>query len=57
MTKHEQCTAEIKLWVPPSLRDKVELAAACEGRSSSNMTRRILERWASERDGRSEAAA
>ena len=46
--KPEQCTAEIKLWVPPTLRDKVELAAAAEGRSLSNMTRRILERWVAE---------
>jgi hypothetical protein len=54
--KHEQCTAEIKLWVPPTLRDKVELAAAVEGRSLSGMARRILERWVSERDGRGAAA-
>jgi len=48
--EHEHCTAEIKLKLPPTLREKVELAAATEGRSLSNMARRILERWASERD-------
>jgi plasmid stability protein len=53
--EHEACTAEIKLKLPPTLRDKIEHRAAAEGRSLSNMTRRILERaLVSERD---EAAA
>jgi len=56
MTKHhEQCTAEIKLWLPPTLRDKVEHAAATEGRSLSNMARRLLEHALAER--RDERAA
>lgn len=54
--KHEQCTAEIKLWVPPSLRNRIERDAANEGRSLSNMARRILERWVSERDQQGAAA-
>jgi hypothetical protein len=52
MTKPEQCTAEIKTWVPPSLRDRIERDAANEGRSLSNMARRILENWAAEHSGR-----
>jgi hypothetical protein len=54
--KHEQCTAEIKLWVPPTLRDKIELRAAAEGRSLSNMARRILEHWVAEQSGGAHAA-
>jgi hypothetical protein len=54
--KPEQCTAEIKLWVSPTLRDKVELAAAAEGRSLSNMARRILERWVAEQSSGARAA-
>jgi hypothetical protein len=48
--KHEQCTAEIKLWVPPTLRDRIERDAANEGRSLSNMARRLLERVYAERE-------
>jgi hypothetical protein len=46
--KHEQCSEQIVLRVPPALRNEVERAASNEGRSLANMTRRILERWAAE---------
>jgi predicted HicB family RNase H-like nuclease len=46
--KPEQCNEQIVLRLPPTLRERVEAAAAAEGRSLSNMTRRILERWAAE---------
>lgn len=50
--KHEKtaCSEQIVLRLPRMLRDQIELAAACEGRSLANMTRRILEHWVSERD-------
>jgi hypothetical protein len=48
--KHEPCDAQIKVWIPQSLFEKVEIAAACEGRSLANMTRRILQHWAAECD-------
>jgi hypothetical protein len=44
--KPEPCDAQLKAWIPQSLFDKVEIAAARDGRSLANMTRRILERWA-----------
>jgi hypothetical protein len=56
--RHEKppCTEQIVLRMPPSLRNQIETAAAAEGRTLANMTRRILERWAAER-GQTEAAA
>ncbi len=51
MTKADQkpvCNEQIVLRVPSSLRDQIETAASAEGRTLSNMTRRILERWAME---------
>jgi predicted HicB family RNase H-like nuclease len=56
--KHEKsaCSEQIVLRLPRTLRDQIEVAAACEGRSLANMTRRILEHWVSERD-QSQAAA
>lgn len=50
--KHEKtaCSEQIVLRLPRPLRQTVELAAAAEGRSLANMTRRILEHWAAERD-------
>jgi hypothetical protein len=48
--KHESCSEQIVLRLPPALRDKIEHSAASEGRSLANMTRRILEHWAAERD-------
>jgi predicted HicB family RNase H-like nuclease len=50
------CSDQIVLRLPPALRDKIEHAAAAEGRSLANLTRRVLEQWAAEHDGRSEAA-
>jgi predicted HicB family RNase H-like nuclease len=41
-------TAQLVLRVPPPLRDRLKSAAEAEGRSLTNLTRRILERWASE---------
>jgi hypothetical protein len=49
--KHESCSEQIVLRMPPALRDQIERAASDEGRSMANLTRRILERWVSERDG------
>jgi uncharacterized protein (DUF1778 family) len=45
MGKH---TDKIDLRLPPELRDEVERAAAAEGRSISNMTRRIIQAWAAQ---------
>jgi hypothetical protein len=53
--KPEPCDAQLKAWVPRSLFDKVETAAASEGRSMAS--RRILQGWAAEHDDRSGAAA
>jgi hypothetical protein len=50
MKKHELCDAQLKVWLPPSLFHKVELAAAGEGRSASGMARRVLEHWAATHD-------
>jgi predicted HicB family RNase H-like nuclease len=47
--KHEPCTEQIVVRVPPALRDEIETAAAAEGRSMGNMARRVLERWAADR--------
>ena len=47
--KHEQCTEQIVVRVPSALRDEIETAAAAEGRSLGNMTRRIIERWIADR--------
>jgi hypothetical protein len=47
--EREQCDHEIKAWVTPSLYDRIERDAANEGRSISNMTRRLLERVYAER--------
>lgn len=55
--KHEQCTEQIVVRVPPALRDKIEAAAAAEGRTLANMTRRVLERWAAECNSGERAAA
>jgi len=48
--KHESCSEQIVLQLPPALRDKIEHSAVTEGRSLANMTRRILERWAIQHD-------
>jgi predicted HicB family RNase H-like nuclease len=56
-TTHEQCSHEIKVRMPQSVHDSVERAAAVEGRSLSNMTRRILERWAAQQQQQPGAAA
>jgi predicted HicB family RNase H-like nuclease len=42
--QHEQCSEQIVLRVAPTLREEIERRASEEGRSVSNMTRRILER-------------
>jgi hypothetical protein len=57
--KHEKpnCTEQIVLRMPPALRDQIETAAAEEGRTLANMTRRILQGWASTRQPRHEQAA
>jgi hypothetical protein len=41
--EHEQCSEQIVVRVPPTLRDRLEAAAAAEGRSLANMARRLLE--------------
>jgi predicted DNA-binding protein len=45
--KHEKHTLseQVVLRVPPELRDRIETAAAQEGRTLANFTRRILEKW------------
>jgi len=48
--RHESCSEQIVLRLPPALRDKIEHSATNEGRSLANMTRRILEHWAAERE-------
>jgi predicted HicB family RNase H-like nuclease len=49
--KHEKhnLSEQVVLRVPPELRDRIETAAAQEGRSLANMARRILESWATDR--------
>jgi uncharacterized protein (DUF1778 family) len=56
--KHERpiCSEQIVLRLTPPLRDRIEQAASTEGRSLSNMARRILEHWAAEHNGQGEAA-
>jgi predicted DNA-binding protein len=49
--KHETCTAEIKLRLPPSLRDRVEVAAAADRRKPSQFLRNIIEDALAHRDG------
>jgi Arc-like DNA binding domain len=51
------CDEQIVLRMPSALRDQIESAAAAEGRTLANMTRRVLERWAAERESAGSAAA
>jgi predicted DNA-binding protein len=53
--KHEHCSEQIVVRVPPALRDRLEHRAAAEGRTLANLTRRILE-TAIERQGEERAA-
>jgi predicted DNA-binding protein len=46
--KHD-LNEQIVLRVPSALRDRIETAAEAEGRTLANMTRRILESWALDR--------
>lgn len=48
--KHDKppCVKPLMLRLPEELHEKIEAAASNEGRSLSNMTRRILERWVAE---------
>jgi predicted HicB family RNase H-like nuclease len=55
--KQERSTEPIMLRVPPALREEIERAAAEEGRSIANLTRRVLEHWAAERNSRQSVAA
>ena len=56
--KHDQSTnSQIVLRVPSTLRATIETAAAEEGRSLANLTRRILEHWASRRGDATDARA
>jgi hypothetical protein len=41
--KHETCSAEITVRVPPSLRDRLEAAAAAERRTQSQLVRNLIE--------------
>jgi predicted HicB family RNase H-like nuclease len=54
--KTEACTESIMLRLPPKLRDRIETAASQEGRSLSQMARRIIQNWA-EREGEQGRAA
>jgi predicted HicB family RNase H-like nuclease len=57
MKQHERPTEQIVLRVPPTLREQIESAAAAEGRSIANLTRRVLERYVAERNSSQSAAA
>jgi predicted HicB family RNase H-like nuclease len=54
--KNEQCTKQIVIRIPPALHDRIEAAAAVQGRSKANMARRLLEN-AVEREGEQGRAA
>jgi hypothetical protein len=41
---------QLVLRLPPELRTEIEQAARDEGRTTSNMARRILQSWASQRE-------
>jgi hypothetical protein len=57
--RHERvsCDEKILVRLPSALRDQIESAAAAEGRTLANMTRRVLERWAAERESTGSAGA
>jgi plasmid stability protein len=54
--KSEPCDSQLKVWLPQSLHDKIEIAAAHEGRSIAGMTRRILQAWSAEAEHTESAA-
>ena len=56
MKRKELCNTPLKVWVPQSLFDKIELRAAAEERSLSTTARRLLEAATAEHDGQSAAA-
>ena len=48
--KEEPGLMLVRLQLPPSLHQKFRVLAAKEGRSISNMARRVIEDWIAERD-------
>jgi hypothetical protein len=56
MNKTEQCIEQLTVHLKPSTRQAVERAALDEGRSLANVARRVLEKWAAERQSPEVAA-
>jgi shikimate kinase len=49
MSKSEHCLEQLTVHLKPSTRQTVERVAHDEGRSLANVARRVLEKWAAER--------
>jgi hypothetical protein len=50
MLKHDRCEKQVMVHLTPALREALERAASDEGRSISNMARRLLETAVAERE-------
>jgi hypothetical protein len=50
MSKHDRCEKQVMVHLTPALREALERAALDEGRSISNMARRLLETAVAERE-------
>ncbi|MGH6672351.1 MAG: ribbon-helix-helix domain-containing protein [Xanthobacteraceae bacterium] len=55
--KHEPCSEQIVVRVPPALRDEIQKAAVAEGRSLGNLARRLIERALAEQRGSNQSVA